>query len=250
MKRFGRLVEPSTSTSSNRRATRPLAGDQRISRDLLHRGLPPAVDDDGDRPALVVDGAAMPGVGGAGLGVVGPVGGVDALHGAAGAGVLAEVGGREPEPAEPAVHLGPRLRLAEQERQLRLRLDLPIDAGVGDDRRGAERALAGVLVEPELDLRPAARAAGEAHLLQLGRRQGVLLDRAQVELVDAAAAARDRLLVAAVLALQPAALRVEAQVGAAGRAGEAVVLGLRRRGGRALQHARGLSRRAAAAAAR
>ena len=204
-------------------AAHPLPAD---ARNLLHRGLPPAVDHHGHRPRLVVDRAALPGVLGAGLGVVGPVGGVDPLHGAPGAGVGLEIRGGEPEPPQPAVHRLPRLPLAQQERQLRLRLDLPRGAGVGDDRRGAERALPRMRVGAQLDLRPAVRAAGEARLLHLGRRQGALLRRAQVELGDRAAHGGDRLLVAAVRALQPVGVRVEAQVRAARRTGEAVVLKL------------------------
>ena len=74
------------------------------------------------------------------------------------------------------------------------------------------------------------------------------LGGAQVELGDRPARVGDRLLVAAVLALEIAAVGVETQVRAAGGAGEAVVLQPVRAGRRAKLHRQDLSRPAGAAA--
>ena len=214
MKRLGRLFEPSTSTSSKSRATRPRAGDQRMRATCCITVCAAAVDHHGHRPGLVVDGAAL-------AGVVGPASRrrrssrgrrSPASPGRRGRTALRSLGANQSRPSQPFIAVA-RLRLAEQERQLRLRLDLPADPGVGDDRRGAERAFPGVQVGVELDLRAAARALDEARLLHLRGGQAVLLDRAQVELGDRAARLRDRLLVAAVLAAcSTPDVRREAQV--------------------------------------
>ena len=98
-------------------------------------------------------------------------------------------------------------------------------AGVGDHGRGAERAFRGVRLRCELDLGTAAWALADAGLLDLVAVQLLAQRRVQVPLADRrqVRVVGDVLPVAAMVAFQPARLGVEAQVRAAGRAGEAVL---------------------------
>jgi hypothetical protein len=136
----------------------------------------------------VVGGPALAGVAGARVGVIGPVGHVDAVHLAALLGVFRKPVGREPEPPEPAVHRVMGLSFGQLEGDDALRLDMPVGAGIGDQRGGAEGAFLGVDLCVEGDLRAAIVALGDAGFLHLGGIEAVAQRGAEIELPDATVA--------------------------------------------------------------
>ena len=251
VKRFGRLVEPSTSTSSKSRATRPRAGCQRTRATcciaVCRRPLTITVH----RPALVVDGAALAGVVGCGSRRRRSSRGrrCPASPGRRGRTACRSDGANQSRPSQRFIAARASSSLS-RNGSCACGLICRCDAGVGDDRRGAERAFLGVQVGVELDLRAAARALRDPDLLHL-RRPAARRARPRAGRARGSAprALRDRLLVAAVLALQPVDVRARS-AGPTPQAGQGKRCVLqarpRRRPGRAAS-AR-LSRPAAAAA--
>jgi hypothetical protein len=113
-----------------------------------------------------------------------------------------------------------------------LRLDMPVGAGVGDQRRGAEGAFLGVDLRIEGDLRTAIGALGDAGFLHLGGIEPVAHGGAEIELPDAAApgvpgsrvGVGDLVFIAAMVADQLVLAGGEAHVRAALVAGEAMLV--------------------------
>ena len=96
-----------------------------------------------------------------GLGVIGPVGHVDALHPAALARVVLQAVRCEPERPEPVFHRVAGGFLGQGKRQDAARFDVAVGAGVNDDRRCAKRAFGGVAGVLDFHLCSAVGAFGD-----------------------------------------------------------------------------------------
>ena len=77
------------------------------------------------------------------------------------------------------------LPFGQLEGQQRLRLDMPVRAGVGHHGRGAERAFPGVDLRGQRDLRAAVVAVQDAGFLHLGGVEPVAQRAAEIQLADA-----------------------------------------------------------------